>query len=34
MWALLIELGLAAMLAFAAWRVWPQEPPTEPEHDD
>jgi hypothetical protein len=25
MWALLLELGIAAALVFVAWRVWPKE---------
>jgi hypothetical protein len=35
MWALLLEIGIAAALVFVAWRVWPKEttPPKEP-HDD
>jgi hypothetical protein len=30
MWALLLELGIAAALAFIAWRVWPKETPNNP----
>jgi hypothetical protein len=26
MWALLLELGIAAVLVLVAWRVWPKEP--------
>ena len=25
MWALLLEIGLATILVFIAWRVWPKE---------
>jgi len=34
MWALLLEIGLAAILVFIAWRVWPKENPEEKRHDD
>jgi len=30
MWALLLELGIAGVLVFIAWRVWPKETPTNP----
>jgi len=33
MWALLLEIGIAAALVFVAWRVWPKEtqaPPKDP----
>jgi hypothetical protein len=34
MWALLLEIGLAAILVFIAWRVWPKDAPKEKHHDD
>jgi hypothetical protein len=34
MWALLLELGIAAGLVFVAWRVWPKEDEQKDSRDD
>lgn len=32
MWAILIELGIPALLVFALWRIWPKESDPNPDH--